>query len=72
MGSIKKVTVSSRRSTKIGNDYFTAEMTVESDVSRLRDKQKAVDQLWDYAEGEVDKRIAQAVKDILGEKDGTV
>mgnify|MGYP006872996342 CR=1 FL=1 len=68
MESIKTVKVTSRRSTKIKDDFFTEEMTVEADVSGIKDKQKHIDKLWDYVEGEVDKRLAQTYKDILDKK----
>ena len=68
MESIKTVKVTSRRSTKIKDDFFTKEMTVEADISGIKDKQKNIDKLWDYVEGEVDKRLAQTYKDILDNK----
>lgn len=64
MENIKTVKVSSRRSVKIKDDYFTNEMTVEADVDKIKDKQKYVDKLWKYIEDEIDKRLAQAWKDM--------
>ena len=63
MDRIKTIKVSSRRSEKIGNSYFTFEMEVESDVSGLKDKEEYVKKLWKYAADEVDKQILDAASD---------
>lgn len=59
MDRIKEITVTSRRSHPIKNDFFTFEMGVTADVSGLNDKDKKayVEKMWDYANNEVDQQI---------------
>lgn len=64
MDKIKTVKVSSRRSSKIGEEYFTFEMTLEADVSGLTDKKEYISKLWEYAGEEVDNQLVETAKSI--------
>lgn len=66
MDRIKTVSVSSRRSCKIGNEFLTFEMSLEASVDGLSEKEKKnyIKRLWDYAGGEVDNQIMETAKAI--------
>lgn len=66
MDRIKNVTVSSRRSSKVGNEFLTFEMTLEASVDGLDEKEKKryIEKLWNYAGEEVDNQIVETVKAI--------
>ena len=66
--AIKTIKVSSRRSTKIGDEFFTYEMTVEADVPKKEDVESCTDELWEFAHNQVDKQIADAIKDLTKKK----
>lgn len=64
MKNITKVQVSSRRSLKCGDEYLTAEMTIEANVEGMNEevRSKQVQEMWDFANGEVDKNLQESVK----------
>jgi len=66
MERITKVTVSSRRSVKIQNDFFTFEMSLEGNVDGFSDEEKKeyIEKMWVYAGEEVDNQISDAAKSI--------
>lgn len=62
---ITKVSVSSRRSAKLGyNDFFTFECTLESNTDGLKqtDIDERIAQLWQKANTEVDNQFEDAKK----------
>lgn len=66
MERIKTVSISSRRSSKVGNEFLTFEMTLEADVNNLSDEEKKeyIRKMWDYAGEEVDNQIRETVNSI--------
>ena len=63
--NITKVSVSSRRSAKLGyNDFFTFECTLESNTEGLKqaDIDERIAQLWQKANAEVDNQFDDAKK----------
>lgn len=66
MDRIKTVSISSRRSSKVGNEFLTFEMTLEAGVDGLSDEEKKeyIKKLWDYAGEEVDNQIMETAKAI--------
>lgn len=63
--SITKVSVTSRRSIKILNDYFTFECMLESDTSKVKDIDEHLDLLWEKAHTEVDTQCKESVQSIM-------
>lgn len=68
MQNLTKITVSSRRSLKCGDEYLTAEMVVEASVDGMSEAERTiqVQEMWDYVNGEVDKNLAESVKALTG------
>ena len=66
MDWIKTINISSRRSEKIGDGYFTFEMTLGADVDGMSAKEKKdyMKKLWDLAGEEVDNQISETIKSI--------
>ena len=66
MERITSVKVTSRRSSKIGDEFFTFEMTTEANTENMTDEEKKeyVKKLWDYASSEVDNQIVETAKAI--------
>lgn len=64
MNNLTKVSVSSRRSLKCRDEYLTAEMTIEANVEGMNEevRSKQVQEMWDFANGEVDKNLQDSVK----------
>ena len=63
--NITKVSVSSRRSAKLGyNDFFTFECTLESNTDGLKqaDIDERMAQLWQKVNAEVDNQFEDAKK----------
>nr|DAT40249.1 MAG TPA: hypothetical protein [Caudoviricetes sp.] len=57
---IKEVSVVSRRSVKINNDFMTFECMLKADVED--DYEGGIKDLWDEAHSQVDKQIEDAVE----------
>lgn len=66
MDRIKVVSISSRRSSKVGNEFLTFEMSIEASVDGLSEKEKKayIKKMWDYAGEEVDNQIMETAKAI--------
>jgi hypothetical protein len=66
MNNLTKVSVSSRRSLKFRDEYLTAEMTIEANVEGMNEevRSKQVQEMWDFANGEVDKNLQDSVKSL--------
>lgn len=66
MERITKVTVSSRRSEKLGDSFFTYEMSVEATTENMTDEEKKeyVDKLYDYCNEKVDEQILETAKSL--------
>ena len=64
MDRIQTVEVSSRRSSKLGNEFFTFEMKLSATVDGLDDSKKKeyIKKMWDYAGEEVDNQLADMAK----------
>lgn len=66
MDRIMKVTVASRRSEKLGDSFFTYEMSVEASTDNMTDDEKKeyVDKLYAYCNDKVDEQILETAKSL--------
>lgn len=60
--NIKSVSVVSRRSAKVGNDFFTFECAFEADAGN--DTDFVLESLWAKANEEVDKQFENTIHDL--------
>ena len=62
MDKVTNVTISSRRSVKIGYEFLTFEMGLEADVNNMTEAEKKeyIKKMWKYAADEVDNQIKDA------------
>lgn len=60
--NIKSVSVVSRRSAKVGNDFFTFECAFEADAGK--DIDYTLESLWAKAHEEVDKQFENTIHDL--------
>lgn len=68
MNNLTKVSVSSRRSLKCGDEYLTAEMVVEANVEGMNEVEYDVQvkRMWNYVDTEVDRHLAESVEALTG------
>lgn len=66
MDRITNVTISSRRSVKIGYEFLTFEMGLEANVDNMTEEEKKeyIKKMWEYAGKEVDNQIRDAASSI--------
>lgn len=66
MDRITKVTVASRRSEKLGDSFFTYEMSVEANTENMTDEEKKeyVDKLYSYCNSKVDEQILDTAESL--------
>lgn len=67
---VNSISVTSRRSSPIGKEFFTLELTLGADVSGLTEEEKKayIKQLYDYAGEEVDSQLAETAKSLKVDK----
>ena len=63
---ITEVSVTSRRSVKIGSDFLTFECMLEASLEDKDNQDGCLKSLWDKANGQVDGQIEDAVKSLGG------
>ena len=64
MENITKASVSSRRSIKYGDEFFTSEMSVEASTEGMTEEErtKQVKEMWDYVNSQVDNNLQEAIE----------
>lgn len=64
MENITKVTVSSRRSIKYGEQFFTSEMALEANTEGMSEdaRSQQVKEMWDYVNSQVDNNLQEAIE----------
>lgn len=64
MEKITKVSVSSRRSIKYGDEFFTSEMSVEASTEGMTEEERAmqVREMWQYVNTQVDNNLQEAIE----------
>ena len=66
MKNITNVKISSRRSSNIGKEYITYEMTLEASVKGMSDeeREKQIQEMYEYADNIVDEKVENAIADL--------